>query len=88
MRAIGAMVIISGFAVAGVFFVVYWIGYQAKRVASRTGREEIKTEFVQFTNFVAKDKDFHKEMNREFKGTYIILGLVAVVLIASALGLN
>jgi hypothetical protein len=88
MRAVGAMVIFSGFVVAGAFFVIYWIGYQAKRVTNKQGRQEIKTEVSQAAHFIATDKDFHKEVHKEFKGTYIVFGLVALALIASALGLG
>jgi hypothetical protein len=88
MRAVGAMVIFSGFVVAGAFFVIYWIGYQAKRVTNKQGRQEIKTEVSQAAHFIATDKDFHKEVHKEFKGTYIVLGLVALALIASALGIG
>ena len=88
MRAVGAMVIVSGFIVAGAFFVIYWIGYQAKRVTSKQGRQEIKTEVTQAAHFIATDKDFHKEIHREFKGTYIVFGLIALALIASTLGLG
>lgn len=88
MRALGVIVIISGFIVAWVFYAVYWTGYQAKRLATKQGREEIKAEVSNTANFVAKDKDFHKALNKEFRGTYIVLGLVALALIASALGLG
>lgn len=88
MRAIGAMVIFSGFIVAGAFFVLYWIAYQAKRVTNKQGRQEIKTELTQTAHFIATDKDFHKEFNRGFMGTYIVFGLLALALIASALGLG
>jgi len=88
MRAAGAIVIFSGFVVAGAFFVIYWSGYQAKRVTNKQGRQEIKTEVSQAAHFIATDKDFHKEIHKEFKGTYIVFGLVALALIASALGLG
>ena len=88
MRLFGAMVIgsvvITGFVLMG----IYWTGYQAKRLASKKGRKEIRNELSEFSSFVVNDKDFHKEFNREFRGTYIVLGLVVVALIGAALGLG
>lgn len=88
MRATGAILIIFGLIVASVFVAIYWTGYQAKRLASKQGRQEIKAEITETANFIAKDKDFHKAINKEFRGTYIVLGLVIVAIIASALGLG
>ena len=50
--------------------------------------KEIKAEVTEFSSFVVKDKDFQKSLNEEFKGTYIVFGLVAIALIATALGLG
>jgi len=88
MRLIGAMVIGSVVIIGFVFVGIYWTGYQAKRLTSKEGRKEIKAEVTEFSSFVAKDKDFHKAVNKEFKGTYIVFGLVAIALIATALGLG
>jgi hypothetical protein len=88
MRAIGAMVIGSVVIIGFVFVGIYWTGYQAKRLTSKDGRKEIRAEVKEFSSFVATDKDFHKAINKEFKGTYIIFGLVVVALIATALGLG
>lgn len=88
MRALGAMVIISGFVIAGVFFSIFWVGYQAKRLSTKKGRQEVKWEVNDAVTFIAKDKDFHKSLHKEFRGTYIVVGLVVVALIASALGLG
>lgn len=67
---------------------VYWTGYQAKRLASKDGQKEMKAEVTEFSRYVRKDKDFHKAINEEFKGTYIVVGLVVIALIATALGLG
>jgi hypothetical protein len=88
MRAIGAMIILSVGVIAYVLMAVVWTGYQAKRLTSKEGRKEVKAEVTEFSTFVAKDKDFHKAINKEFKGTYIVFGLVALALIATALGLG
>ena len=88
MRALGAMVIFIAFVMVWIAFAIYWTGYQAKRLASKQGRAEIKREVTDATTFIIKDKDFHKELNKEFRGTYIVLGLVVVVFIAYALGLD
>ena len=88
MRGLAVIVIILGFILTWVFYAIYWTGYQAKRLASKQGRQEIKTEITDTANFVIKDKDFHKELNNEFRGTYIVLGLVLIALIGSALGLG
>ena len=88
MRLFGAMVIGSGVIMAFVFMGVYWTGYQAKRLASKDGQKEIKAEVTEFSRYVRKDKDFHKAINEEFKGTYIVVGLVVIALIATALGLG
>lgn len=88
MRAFGALVIFSAFVVAGVFIAIYWTAYQAKRLSSQQGRNEIKAEVKDTITFIAKDKDFHKSFHKEFRGTYIVVGLVVVALIGSALGLG
>ena len=88
MRAIGAMIILSVGVIAYVLMAVVWTGYQAKRLTSKEGRKEVKAEVTEFSTFVGKDKDFHKAINKEFKGTYIVFGLVALALIATALGLG
>jgi hypothetical protein len=80
---IGSVVII-GFVLMGII----WTGYQAKRLASKKGRKEIRSELSEFSSFVVNDKGFHKELNREFRGTYIVIGLVVVALIGTALGLG
>ena len=82
------MVIIAGFFIAGVFYVIYWTGYQAKRLSSKEGRQEIKTEVSEAVTFVTTDKDFKEGFHKEFRGTYIVIGLVVVAFIASALGLG
>jgi hypothetical protein len=88
MRLVGAMVIGSVVIIGFVLMGVIWTGYQAKRLASEKGRKEIRNELSEFSSFVVKDKDFHKELNREFRGTYIVIGLVVVALIGTALGLG
>lgn len=88
MRAFGAVVIVLGFVAFSVCVAIYWTGYQAKRLASKQGRQEIKAEIIETANFVAKDKDFRKEVNEGSRGTYIVVGLVVIALIASALGLG
>ena len=88
MRLVGAMVIGSVVIIGFVLMGVIWTGYQAKRLASEKGRKEIRNELSEFSSFVVKDKDFHKELNREFRGTYIVIGLVVVALIGAALGLG
>ena len=88
MRAIGALIIIIGFVVAGVFLAIYWTSYQVKRLSNKQGRAEIKTEISKAAKVIATDKDFHKDLNKEFKGTYILFGLVAVALLAMALGID
>ncbi len=88
MRAFGAVVIVLGFVAFSVCVAIYWTGYQAKRLASKQGRQEIKAEIIETANFVAKDKDFRQEVNEGFRGTYIVLGLVVIALIATALGLG
>lgn len=88
MRAIGAMAIVSFFVLVWIAYAVFWTGYQAKRVFSKQGRAEITREVSDATTFIVKDKDFHKAINKEFRGLYIVLGLVALALIGTALGLG
>ena len=86
MRLVGAMVIGSVVIIGFVLMGIIWTGYQAKRLASKKGRKEIRNELSEFSSFVVKDKAFHKELNREFRGTYILIGVMVVALIATALG--
>jgi hypothetical protein len=88
MRALGAMVIITGFVIFGVYVVVYWTGYQAKRLASKQGRKEIKREVSDAVTFMKTDKYFRENIHKELRGTYIVLGIVAIALIGTALGLG
>ena len=82
------LIIVSAVVLSWIAIGIYWTGYQAKRLTNKQGRAEIKREVSDATSFIVKDKDFHKAINKEFRGTYILVGLVAVALIASALGLG
>ena len=82
------LIIISGVVLSWIAVGIYWTGYQAKRLTSKQGRAEIKREVSDATTFIVKDKDFHKAINKEFRGTYVLFGLLAVALIAGALGFN
>jgi Tfp pilus assembly protein PilO len=88
MRSLGVVVIVSGFIVVWIAYAVYLTGYQAKRLASKQGRQEIKDEVTDTVTFMKNDKYFHKELNRELRGTYIVVGIVVVALIGTALGLG
>ena len=88
MRAIGAIVIVGGFILVWAFFAIYWTAYQAKRLASKQGRQEIKAEITDTVTFIAKDKDFHQAFNKEFRGTYILFGVLLLLIVASALGIE
>ncbi len=82
------LIIVSAVVLSWIAIGIYWTGYQAKRLTNKQGRAEIKREVSDATTFIVKDKDFHRAINKEFRGTYILVGLVAVALIASALGLG
>jgi len=88
MRALGAMVIIIGFVCVWAFYVLFWVGYQTKRLSSKQGRKEIKDEVTDTITFIAKDKDFHKAFNQEFRWHYILFALIIISLIGTALGLD
>ena len=77
-----------GFFIFAVFVVIYAILDFFKKLSSKKGRAELKQEVSATTKFIATDKDFHKSLHKEFRGTYIVLGLLVVALIASALGLG
>jgi hypothetical protein len=88
MRAIGVMVIVAGFVVAWAIMAILYVGLFAKKASSQQGRQEIKRDVTDTVTFIAKDKDFHKEINKEFRGLYIVIGLVVFALIGTALGLG
>jgi hypothetical protein len=88
MRAAGVMVIVAGFIVAWAIMAILYVGFFAKKVSSKQGRQEIKRDVTDTVTFIAKDKDFHKEINKEFRGLYIVIGLVIFALIGTALGLG
>jgi hypothetical protein len=88
MRALGVIVIVGGFILVWAFFAVYWTAYQAKRLASKQGRQEMKAEITDTVTFIAKDKDFHQALNKEFRGTYILFGVLLLAILASALGIK
>jgi hypothetical protein len=88
MRAIGVMVIVAGFVVAWAIMAILYVGIFAKKASSKQGRQEIKRDVTDTVTFIAKDKDFHKEINKEFRGLYIVIGLVVFALIGTALGLG
>ena len=88
MRALGVIVIVGGFILVWAFFAIYWTAYQAKRLASKQGRQEIKAEITDTVTFIAKDKDFHQAFNKEFRGTYIMIGILLLIFLAYALGIE
>lgn len=88
MRLLGLIVIVSGFLIFWAVFAIYWTAIQTKRLTSKQGRQEIKTEVTDSVTFIAKDKDLHKALKREFKGTYIIIGISLLIFLAYALGIE
>ena len=88
MRALGVIVIVGGFILAWAFFAIYWTVYQAKGLASKQGRQEMKAEITDTVTFIAKDKDFHQAFNKEFRGTYIVIGILLLIFLAYALGIE
>ena len=82
------MVIVAGFVVAWSIMAILYVGFLGKKASSKQGRQEIKTDVTEAVTFIVKDKDFHKEVHKEFRGLYIVLGLIAFALIGTALGLG
>jgi hypothetical protein len=48
----------------------------------------MKAEITDTVTFIAKDKDFHQEFNKEFRGTYIMIGILLLIFLAYALGIE
>lgn len=88
MRAAGVMVIVAGFIVAWAIMAILYVAFFAKKVSSKQGRQEIKTDLSDAVTFIARDKDFHKDIHKEFRGLYILIGLIVIALIGTALGLG
>jgi hypothetical protein len=88
MRALGVIVIVSGFIIYCIYAAFYITAQKAKQASSKQGRQEIKDEITDAVTFIKNDKYFHQELNREFRGTYILFGLLAIALIGTALGLG
>lgn len=90
-----AGIIILGFAVAFVFGVIYLFFDFSRRLSKKETRKEALKEIKDSTiqvgkniEYIATDKDFHKALHKEFKGTYIMLGVIAFLFILMALGVN
>jgi hypothetical protein len=89
MRIVGvAGLILTAFLVYWIPASIYIAGQKAKQLRSRQGRQEIKNEVTDAVHFMATDSYFRQEFHREFRGTYIAIGLVFVALLGSALGLG
>ena len=88
MRAFGVVVIVLGLVASSVCVAIYWTGYQAKRLASKQGRQEIKAEITETAKFVTTDKDFHKGLGEEFRPLLILLGVLVIAGLLSLIGLG
>jgi hypothetical protein len=89
MRIVGvAGLILTAFLIYWIPASIYIAGQKAKQLGSREGRQEIKNEITGAAHFMATDEYFRQEFHREFRGTYIAIGLVFVALIGTALGLG
>jgi hypothetical protein len=88
MRAFGVIVIVSGVVIYWVYMAIGVTAIKAKQASTKQGRQEIKDEITDTVTFIKNDKYFHQEFNREFRGTYIVLGLVLIAFIGYALGLD
>lgn len=88
MRALGVTVIVSGFVIYWIYVAFYATAQKAKQASTKQGRQEIKEEITDTVTFIKNDKYFHQEFNRQFKGAYILFGLLAIALIGTALGLG
>jgi hypothetical protein len=89
MRIVGvAGLILTAFLIYWIPASIYIAGQKAKQLRSRKGRQEIKNEVTDAVHFMATDSYFRQEFHREFRGTYIVIGLVFVALLGSALGLG
>ena len=89
MRIVGvAGLILTAFLLYWIPASIYIAGKKAKELSTRQGFQNIKNEVTGAAHFMATDKYFRQEFHREFRGTYIIIGLVFVALIGTALGLG
>lgn len=88
MRAFGGVVIVLGLIAFWVCGAILWTGYQAKRLASKQGRQEIKAEITETAKFVTTDKDFHKGLGEEFRPLLILLGVLVIAGLLSLIGLG
>lgn len=89
MRIVGvAGLILTAFLLYWIPASIYIAGKKAKELSTRQGLQNIKNEVTGAAHFMATDKYFRQEFHREFRGTYIIIGLVFVALIGTALGLG
>ena len=88
MRALGVVVIVSGVVIYWVYMAIGVTALKAKQASTKQGRQEIKDEITDTVTFIKNDKYFHQEFNREFRGAYILFGLLVIALIGTALGLG
>jgi hypothetical protein len=89
MRIVGvAGLILTALLIYWIPASIYIASQKAKQLGTRQGRQEIKNDVTDAVHFMATDTYFRQEFHREFRGTYIAIGLVFVALIGSALGLG
>jgi len=92
-------VIILGFVVAAIFGVVLIIAQIVKGLAKKETRAETVVqlkkdvkESVEGTadavKFIASDKDFHKELKKEFRPQIILFSILGVMLVLMFLGVE
>lgn len=78
--------LVGGFIIWWAFVAIYGVFDFSKRMSSKQGRTEIGQEISSTAKFIAKDKDFHKSIFEEFRGTFIMLGLVLFIMVLYLLG--
>lgn len=79
---------VMGLLLSAVAVVVYAIFDFFRKASSKQGRKEIRQEVGSTVKFIATDQGFHKELAREFRPTLIIFGVLGVVFLLAALGVD
>lgn len=79
---------IMGLLLSAIAVVIYAIFDFFKKASSKQGRNEIRKEVGSTVKYIATDREFHKELTREFRPTLIIFGILGVIFLLAALGVE
>lgn len=81
-RGTAIQILLMGFMLAGVGFVLFWVVQMVKQLLSKQGRKEFGYEVKTSAHFVVEER---KYFLKEFRVTLVIFGILAFALLVGLL---